>query len=111
LFVLNSHLKNDCVPLHEQIDKCTFESPALADMDTASLRQKLHDRIERADRTELLSLLKIVEDDGGRSSIPEEFLPELERRLADLKSGRTKTVSAEESKTRLDKMLADAKGR
>jgi putative addiction module component (TIGR02574 family) len=80
-------------------------------MNTATLRQKLHDRIDRAGRTELLSLLKIVEDDGGRSSIPEEFLPELERRLADLKSGRTKAISLEESKARLDKMLADAKCR
>jgi len=80
-------------------------------MNTATLRQKLHDRIDRADRTELLSLLKIVEDDGGGSTIPEEFLPELERRLADLKSGRTKAISWEESKARLNKMLTEAKGK
>ncbi len=80
-------------------------------MNTATLRQKLHDRIDRADRKELLSLLKIVEDDGGQSSIPGEFLPELERRVTDLKSGRTKAISWEESKARLDKMLADTKGK
>lgn len=75
-------------------------------MNTATLRQKLHDRIDRAGRTELLSLLKIVEDHDGQSSIPEEFLPELERRWEEYLQGDAEPLSLDESQ-RLARAILD----
>jgi len=81
----------------------TFESPTLADMNTATLRQKLHDRIDRAGRTELLSLLKIVEADGTESSLPDsdEFRLELEKRWSEYERGETEVIPWEESQRRV----------
>lgn len=75
----------------------TFESPTFPAMDTATLRQRLHGHIDRADHSKLLSLLKVAEDDGGQSSIPEEFLQELERRWEEYLRGDGDPVSLEAS--------------
>jgi hypothetical protein len=84
----------------------TFESPTFPAMDIATLRQRLHGHIDRADQSKLLSLLKIAEDDGGQSSIPEELLRELERRWEEYLRGDAEPLSFEESQ-RLARAILD----
>jgi len=87
----------------------TFESPISPTMDTATLRQRLHGHIDRADHSKLLSLLKVAEDDS--IGYDDDLLAELKQRVDDYRSGKTKPISAQESKARLAKLLADAKGK
>ncbi len=82
-------------------------------MTLASLRKKVQSHIERADEAQLLTILRIVERGNELPQLPydDEFRDELARRVSDLKSGRTKAISAEESKARLNKMLNAAIGK
>jgi len=72
-------------------------------MNTASLRQKLHDRIDRADRTKLISLLKVMENEVIESSLPDsdEFRLELEKRWSEYERGETEVIPWEESQRRV----------
>lgn len=76
-------------------------------MDTATLRQRLHGHIDRADRSKLLSLLKIAEDNTGSSSLPDtdEFRAELDRRWEEYLQGEGDPVSLEESERRARAIL------
>jgi len=80
-------------------------------MDIATLRQRLHGHIDRADRKKLLNALHVLEEDAQESlGYDEELMAELKKRVDDYRSGKTVPLTAEESKARIDKMLAAAKG-
>ena len=81
-------------------------------MNTASLRQRLHGYIDRADHQKLLTVLRVLEEDAPESlGYEEELMAEMKQRAEDYRSGKTIPLTAQESRARLDKMLAEAKGR
>jgi putative addiction module component (TIGR02574 family) len=73
-------------------------------MDTLTIRQKLYEYIKVADDDKVEAIYTIIKDDV---SIPYEWwnddklVAELDRRSADLKSGKDKGVAWEEVKARL----------
>lgn len=80
-------------------------------MTTAIIRQKLHNYLEVADSKKLKALYTIIEDMVEESS-PEyskELKNELNKRAAELQSGNAKTVTASDSKKRIQRILRAAK--
>ena len=73
-------------------------------MDTSIKRQKLHDYIDTAENDKVDALYTILEHDVEEPYEwwnDEELCAELDRRSADLKSGKDKGVPWEEVKARL----------
>lgn len=82
-------------------------------MTLAALRKMVHSQVDKADEAQLLTMLSVVEQDNELPQLPydDELRDELARRVADLKSGRTKAISAAEGHARLNRMIAEAKGK
>jgi len=73
-------------------------------MDTVTIRQKLHDIIDTADDEKVEEIfIKLINDTDQRYEWwnDEEMVAELQQRLADLKSGKDKGFTIEESKADL----------
>ncbi len=73
-------------------------------MDTVTIRQKLHDIIDTADDEKVEEIfIKLIDDTDQRYEWwnDEEMVAELQQRLADLKSGKDKGFTIEESKADL----------
>lgn len=80
-------------------------------MTTTSIRQKLHSYLEVADDKKIKAMYIMLEDDIEEFSFEysDELKNELDKRLEDLKSGKSKTISAEDSKKRIDKIIQSGK--
>lgn len=80
-------------------------------MTTTSIRQKLHSYLEVADDKKIKAMYIMLEDDIEKFSFEysDELKNELDKRLEDLKSGKSKTISAEDSKKRIDKIIQSGK--
>jgi putative addiction module component (TIGR02574 family) len=76
-------------------------------MDTAAIRQKLHSYLEVADDKKVKAIYAIMENEIEETAVEysEEFKKELDNRYTDYKTGKTKTITAEESKKRIQKIL------
>ena len=69
-------------------------------MDTLTIKQKLYDYIDDADEKKLASMLiSMIEDTSERYdwSYDEDLIAELDRRSADLKSGKVKAVPLDDA--------------
>lgn len=80
-------------------------------MTTTSIRQKLHSYLELADDKKVKAMYTILEEDIEDLTIeyPDELKNELDKRLEDLKSGKSKSISAKESKKRINKIMQSGK--
>ena len=77
------------------------------EMNTTSIRQKLHNYLEVADDKKLKAIYTIVEDAIQESEVEytDEFKAELDRRYTAYLNGTEKTITAEESKERIMKII------
>jgi putative addiction module component (TIGR02574 family) len=77
------------------------------EMNTTSIRQKLHNYLEVADDKKLKAIYTIVEDAIQESEVEytDEFKAELDRRFTAYSNGTEKTFTAEESKERIMKLI------
>jgi putative addiction module component (TIGR02574 family) len=83
-------------------------------MTTAAIRQKLMNFIADADDKKIKGLYMLMEDDINESMVEEyspEFKKELEKRVADYRSGKSKMVTPEELKKRTQKLMKQRKKR
>lgn len=80
-------------------------------MDTATIRQQLHDYLEIADDKKLKAIYVMVEDEikGAHFEYSDELKEELDSRYQAYENGTVKLVSASESKKRINKLLAKGK--
>lgn len=80
-------------------------------MSTVSIREKLHSYLEVADDKKVKAIYAIMEHDIEESVLEysDDMKNELDRRQADYTSGKSKGVSAAESKKRLQQILKSAK--
>jgi len=80
-------------------------------MNTAALRQKLHNYLEVADDKKIKAIYAIMENEIEESAVEysDEFKKELDRRYAEYKTGKAKMITAEESKKRIQKILKTAR--
>ena len=71
-------------------------------MSTVSIRQKLHHYIETAQDKKVKALFTMVEDEIGKDHEiwTDEFITELNKRIADFESGKVKGRSWKEVKQR-----------
>ncbi len=76
-------------------------------MDTATIRQQLHNYLEVADDKKVKAIYTIIEKDIQENDFeyPEGLKNELDKRLAEYKNGTAEVVSAAESKKRINKIL------
>jgi putative addiction module component (TIGR02574 family) len=77
-------------------------------MDTGAIRHELHDYIDKATDKRVEEIYAIVKGDNSETHNwweDEELVEELERRSADLKSGKDKGVTLEESMARIKARL------
>ena len=82
-------------------------------MTTAIIKQKLHNYLEVADNKKLKALYTIIEADV-EDSLPEysnELKTELNKRTANLKTGKAILVTSIESKKRIQKILKVGKAK
>ncbi len=80
-------------------------------MNTATIRQKLHSYLEVADDKKVKAIYAIMENDIEESAVEysDEFKAELDKRYADYKSGKSKVITAKESKRRIQSILKSAR--
>jgi len=77
-------------------------------MNTVAIRHELHDYIDKATDKRIEEIYAIINGSNAEAYKwweDEELVAELERRSADLKSGKDKGVSLEESKARIKAIL------
>lgn len=76
-------------------------------MNTAAIRQKLHNYLEVAEDKKIKAIYTMMEEEIKESAVEytDEFKAELDKRYADYKSGKAKMVTAEESHKRIQKIL------
>ena len=76
-------------------------------MDTATIRQQLHNYLEIADDKKVKALFTIIEKDIQENDFqyPEELKNELDKRHAEYKNGTAEIITAVESKKRIQKIL------
>jgi putative addiction module component (TIGR02574 family) len=76
-------------------------------MNTAVIRQKLHSYLETADDKKIKAIYTMVQEsiDDTAVSYTDEVKAELDRRHAAYKNGTEKTITATESKKRIQKLL------
>lgn len=79
-------------------------------MNTAAIRQKLHSYLEVADAKKVKAIYAIMENEIEESSVAytDDFKAELGRRYTDYKNGKSKIVTAQESKRRLQRIVKSA---
>jgi hypothetical protein len=79
-------------------------------MDTNTIRQNLHSYVDGANHAELLHLLHLMEDTDEHALAYEDGdMVELKERVENYRSGKTKPISAEESKARLEQIRKQAR--
>ena len=72
------------------------------------LREKLHEYIDRADIKEVKAIYKVLEEKIEKEVVEEyssAFKTELDNRVADYKSGKSKVISLSESKKRINTII------
>ncbi|MFN8282352.1 MAG: hypothetical protein U0U67_04010 [Chitinophagales bacterium] len=76
-------------------------------MTLSVIKQSLHNYLEIADEKKLKAIYTIVEDEIKSASLAysEELKNELDKRQHDYKTGKTKVITAKESKNRIEKLL------
>lgn len=76
-------------------------------METTAIRRQLHNYLEIADDKKIEAIYTIMEAEISDSLPPysDELKAELQQRATDYKNGKAKTVSAEESKERIQAIL------
>lgn len=76
-------------------------------MSTSAIRQKLHSYLDVADDKKVKALYTMMEEDIEKSAVEytDDFKKELDRRYAGYKNGKSKPVTAAESKRRINKIL------
>lgn len=77
-------------------------------MDTVAIRHELHDYINNATDKEVEEIYALIKNDDAETYKwweDDELVAELERRSADLKSGKDKGVTLEESMMRIKARL------
>lgn len=79
----------------------------LNSMTTTSKRQRLHNYLELANERKIEAIYTILEEEIEESAVEysDELKRELDKRYNDLKSGKAKRISAEESKRRIEKII------
>ena len=82
-------------------------------MSTATIRQQLQNYLEIADDKKVKALYIMMEDEIKGASIEygDELKKELDSRYAFYKNGKSKLISATESKRRINKLLSKAKAK
>ena len=73
-------------------------------MDTLAIRQKLYEYIKVADDEKVEAIYTIIKDDVNEQYewwLDEDLIVELDRRYADLKSGKDKGMTLEQASTHL----------
>ncbi len=79
-------------------------------MNTATIRQKLHNYLEVANDKKVKAIYTIVEEAIEEATeYSDEFKAELDRRYAAYEDGSEKPVTAAESKKRIQKLLKTAR--
>ncbi len=80
-------------------------------MDTATIRQQLHNYLEVANDKKINALYTIIEKEIHETEFeyPENLKNDLDKRYAEYKNGTGKMVSASQSKKRIEKILKDGK--
>jgi hypothetical protein len=76
-------------------------------MTTLAIRQQLHNYLEVADDKKIKAFYTMMEAEIKDSAVEytEQFKAELDKRYSDYKSGKTKMITATESKKRIQKIL------
>ena len=80
-------------------------------MNTTAIRQKLHNYLEVANDKKIKAIYTMVEEAIEETGVvyTDEFKAELDRRHAAYKDGSEKSVTATESKKRIQKLLKAAR--
>lgn len=80
-------------------------------MTTAAIRQKLHNYLEVADGKKVKAMYAMLEEDIEESSVEysDELKNELDKRFEDLQNGKVKSISAAESKKRIEKIMKSSR--
>lgn len=83
----------------------------LESMKTSELKEKLHFYIDTAKTEKLKAIYTMLEDDIEQRMVKEEeaYYDELDRRVADMESGKTRTYTWEEVKANTAKHLKKVK--
>ncbi len=76
-------------------------------MDTAAIRQQLHNYLEVADDKKIKALYTIIEKDIQENEFeyPDDLKNELDKRYAEYKKGTAEIITASESKKRIEEIL------
>ena len=76
-------------------------------MDTATIRQQLHNYLEIADDKKVKAIYTIIEKDIQENDFeyPDELKNELDKRYKQNKNGTAEIVTSSESKKRIEKIL------
>ena len=76
-------------------------------MSTANIRQQLQNYLEVADDKKVKAIYTMMEDEIKEANIAysDELKAELDKRYASYKSGKSKIISAKESKKRINNLL------
>lgn len=82
-------------------------------MNTASIRQQLHNYLEVADDKKVKAIYTMMEEEIKEANIEydDELKADLDERYAAYKSGKEKLVPAAESKRRINKLLKQGKAK
>lgn len=77
-------------------------------MTPTAIRQKLHNYLEIANERKIKAIYTMIEDDveGTLVNYTNDLKKELDSRLSDYQSGKTKMITAKESKARAAKLLS-----
>jgi len=80
-------------------------------MNTSSIRKQLHNYLEVADDKKIKAIYRMMENEVKESALDytDELKEELDKRSADYKNGKTKFITARESKKRINKLLKSAR--
>lgn len=76
-------------------------------MDTAAIRQQLHNYLEVADDKKIKALYTIIEKEIQENEFEysDELKDELDKRYSEYKNGTAEIITAAESKKRIEKIL------
>ena len=76
-------------------------------MTTTAIRKQLHSYLEVAEDKKIKAIYTMMEEEIKESAVEytDEFKAELDKRYSEYKTGKAKTISAEESRKRIQKIL------